>query len=63
MSATEVSSVNAHFFERANTNVPVTFTLYGDDPVASSYATYCVINSLEISCEVADFVKFKAEFQ
>ncbi len=63
LSATEVSSVNAHFFERANTNVPVTFTLYGDDPVASSYATYCVINSLEISCEVADFVKFKAEFQ
>lgn len=62
LAATEVSGVNAHFFERANTNNPVTFTLYWDDPVASSCATYSVINTLEISCEVADFVRFSAEF-
>lgn len=63
LAATEVKNVKAHFFERANTNNLQTFTLYGDDPVATSCATYSVINNLEISCEVADFVKFSAEFQ
>lgn len=62
LAATPVNNINAHFFSRANTNNLQTFTLYGDDPVASSCAPYSVINNLEISCEVADFVKFSAEF-
>ena len=62
MTATAVN-VNAHMFERLNSNNHPTFTIYDDDPVASAYAPYCMINSFELSCEVADYVKFSAEFQ
>lgn len=61
MTATAVN-VNAHFFEVLQNNTHPTFTLYDDDPVAGSYAPYCMINSFELSCEVADYVKFNAEF-
>lgn len=63
MTATAVSWVNAHLFERLNSNNHPTFTLYDDDPVSSAYAPYMMINSFELSCEVADYVKFSAEFQ
>lgn len=63
MTATAVSWVYAHLFERLNSNNHPTFSLYDDDPVSSSYATYMMINSFELSCEVADYVKFSAEFQ
>lgn len=62
MTATAVSGVYAHFFERLNSNNHPTFTLYDDDPVAGAYAPYCMINSFELTCEVADYVKFSAEF-
>jgi hypothetical protein len=61
MTATAVS-INAHFFEVLQNNTHPTFTLYDDDPVAGSYAPYCMINNFELSCEVADYVKFSAEF-
>ena len=63
MTATAVSWVNAHLFERLNSNNHPSFTMYDDDPVAWVYAPYCMINSFELSCEVADYVKFSAEFQ
>lgn len=62
MSVTAVSGVNAHFFERLNSNNHPTFTLYDDDPVAGAKAPYCMVNSFELTCEVADYVKFSAEF-
>lgn len=61
MTATAVN-INAHFFEVLQNNTHPTFTLYDDDPVAWSYAPYCMINNFELSCEVADYVKFSAEF-
>lgn len=61
MTATAVN-INAHFFEVLQNNEHPSFTLYDDDPVAWSYAPYCMINSFEISCEVADYVKFTADF-
>ena len=61
MTATAVS-INAHFFEVKQDNEHPSFTLYDDDPVAWSYAPYCMINTFEISCEVADYVKFTADF-
>lgn len=61
ITATKVS-INAHFFEVLQNNTHPTFTLYDDDPVAGSYAPYCMINSFELSCEVTDYVKFSAEF-
>lgn len=62
LSATKVNGVNAHFFERKNSNNHPTFTLYDDDPVAWAKAPYSMINSFELTCEVADYVKFSAEF-
>lgn len=61
MTATAVS-IDAHFFEVKQDNEHPSFTLYDDDPVAGSYAPYCMINSFEISCAVADYVKFTADF-
>lgn len=61
MTATAVS-INAHFFEVKQDNEHPSFTLYDDDPVAWSYAPYCMINSFEISCVVADYVKYTADF-
>ena len=61
MSVTAVN-INAHFFEVLQNNEHPSFTLYDDDPVAWSYAPYCMINTFEISCEVADYVKFTADF-
>lgn len=61
MTATSVA-INAHFFEVKQDNEHPSFTLYDDDPVAWSYAPYCMINSLEISCAVADYVKYTADF-
>ena len=61
MTATAVN-INAHFFEVLQNNEHPSFTLYDDDPVAWSYAPYCMINSFEISCAVADYVKFTADF-
>ena len=63
MTITEVSWVKGHFFERLNSNQHPSFTIYDDDPIAWSYAPYCMINTFELSCEAADYVKFNVEFQ
>lgn len=63
ISSTAVTGVNAHLFERLNSNQHPSFTLYDDDPVAWSYAPYSMINSFELSCAVSDYMKFSAEFQ
>lgn len=63
MTVTEVSWANAHLFERDNSNQHPSFTLYDIDPVAWSYAPFCMVNTFELSCEVADYVKFSSEFQ
>ena len=61
MTATAVS-IDAHFFEVKQDNEHPSFTLYDDDPVAGSFAPYCMVNSLELSCAVADYVKFNVAF-
>ena len=63
MTATAVSDFNVHLFSRENSNVHPSATIYDKDPVASSYAPFCMLNTFEISCEVADYMKFSAEFQ
>lgn len=63
MTWTAVSDFTVHLFSRANSNVHPSATLYDIDPVASSYAPFCMLNSFEISCAVADYMKFSAEFQ
>ena len=62
MTATAVSWVYGHFFEVKQDNQHPSATIYDDDPVAWSYAPYCMINNFELSCEVGDYMKFTANF-
>ena len=63
MSWTAVSDFTVHLFSRLNSNTHPSATICDLDPVASSYAPFCMINTFELSCEVADYMKFTAEFQ
>lgn len=63
LTLTEVSGANVHYFSRLNSNSHPSFSLYDCDDVAQSYATYCMVNTFELSCEVGDYVKFSTEFQ
>jgi len=58
-----VNDFNVHLFSRLNSNTHPSATIYDIDPVAWSYAPFCMINTFELSCEVADYMKFSAEFQ
>lgn len=51
-----------HVFRRLNTNTPVTYTIYGSDPVSDDRALYCALDTLEFECVVGDFAKFTASF-
>ena len=63
MTATAVNTFTVHLFSRLNTNTHPSATICDIDPVAASYAPFCMINTFELSCEVADYVKYSAEFQ
>jgi len=63
LTATEVNSFQAHLFTRLNSNAHPSATIYDNDPVASSYAPFMMINNFELSCEVADYVRFTTELQ
>lgn len=63
LTATAFNDFTVHLFSRKNSNVHPSATLYDIDPVASSYAPFCMLNTFELSCEVADYMKFSAEFQ
>lgn len=62
MTATAVN-INAHFFEVKQDNHHPSFTIYDDDPIAGSYAPYCMVSSFEISCAVAEYMKFNCSFE
>jgi len=59
---TATSAVKWHFFSRNNDNSHQTYTLYDDDPVGAVSSTYWMVNTLELSAEVGDYVKFSAEY-
>lgn len=63
LSATEETSFTCHFFSRLNSNTHPSATIYDVDPVASSYAPFCMVNTFEMNCEVGDYVKISTEFQ
>lgn len=56
-----VSSTYVHAFTRANTNTHPSFTVHEFDLVQSYYSAYSMVDELEVSGEVWDFVKFKAK--
>ena len=56
------SAGSNHVFKRLNTNTPITYTIYGSDPVSDDRATYCALDNLELECVVGDFAKFNATF-
>lgn len=57
------TAVKAHMFTRANTNNHQTFTIYSEDPIQVSYATYCMIDNLTLSCQVGDYSMFDVTFK
>lgn len=63
LTATAVSWLYFHYFKVLQSQKLPTATLVDDDPVSSSKAPYSMINTLEFSCEVADYVRFSSEFQ
>lgn len=63
MSATAVNSFTVHMFSRLNNNTHPSATIADVDPTSASYAPFCMINSFELSCAVADYMNFSAEFQ
>lgn len=63
LSATPFTGANFHYFSVKQSQKLPTATVYDDDPVSSSRAPYSMINNLEFSCEVADYLRFSAEFQ
>ena len=52
-----------HIFQRLNTNLHPTYTLYGSDPVSDDRAVYCMLDNLEFECVVGDYAKFTALFK
>ena len=56
MTATAVS-INAHFFEVLQNNEHPSFTIYDDDPIAGSYAPYCMINNFETALSAGEYQK------
>ena len=63
LTATAVSDLYFHYFSVKQSQKLPTATVYDDDPVSSSKAPYSMVNNLELSCEVADYMRFSAEFQ
>lgn len=63
LAATPVTDFNFHYFKVLQSNKLPTCTLVDDDPVSSSQAPYSMINTLELTCEVAEYLRFSAEFQ
>lgn len=63
LDATLVTDFEAHLFTVLNSNTHPSATLCDIDPVAASYAPFCMINSFELNCAVADYLKFSASFQ
>lgn len=57
------SGAKGHFFSRQNDNNHPTVTIYDNDPIDTSKAGYGMINSLEISAEVGDYMKFNTEMR
>lgn len=61
--ATIRTGVQGHFFERLNNNKHPSFTLYASDPVAEEYATYCLLDNLELEIEVANYAMCSGKFR
>lgn len=57
------AAVKGHFFERLNTNAHPSYTFYGSDEVSDEYATYCMMDTLDIEATVGDFAKINTTFK
>ncbi len=56
------AAVRHHVFRRLNSNTPVTYSIYGSDPVSDDRSLFCALDSFELECVVGNFTKFSAKF-
>lgn len=56
------SAVRFHTFHRLNTNTPLTYTIYGSDPVSDDRAVYCAIDSFDFECVTGQFCKISTKW-
>lgn len=60
--ATHNVAVRTHLFTRLNSNNHPSFTIYNVDDVGTFRSAYCLLESIEISCEVGGYVKFDTKW-
>jgi hypothetical protein len=51
-----------HLYRRLNTNNPITYSIYGSDPVEDDKALYCALNTLKFSVAAGGWAKYDAVF-
>jgi hypothetical protein len=52
-----------HIFPRLNSNNHAAYTFFGHDPIGDEYASYCMLDSLDIEGKVGDYFKFNASYK
>lgn len=57
------AAIKGHLFRRLNNNHHPTFTAYGYDPVGSYKAAYCILDKLEISANVGEYIMYSGTFK
>lgn len=56
------SAVRFHVFRRLNSNTPVTYTIYNNDPLTDERAAFCALDSLEIEVVSGQWAKFTSKW-
>lgn len=58
-----IASAVDHIFQRLNSNNHPAYTFFSHDPVAQEYASYCMLDSLDMEGKVGDYFKFTASYK
>jgi hypothetical protein len=59
---THNSALRTHLFTRLNSNNHPSYTLYGVDDVGTFRSTYCLLESLELACEVGKYLTYDTKW-
>jgi hypothetical protein len=54
--------LRTHLFTRLNTNNHPSYTIYGVDDVGTFKSVYCLLESLELSCEVGKYLTYDSKW-
>lgn len=56
------SALRYHLFRRNNSNQPITYSIYGNDPVSADKALYCALDTLSLEVVAGKFAKYDVKF-